>query len=129
MDNMMNREFKEPITILSVGKPWSMADENNKVFNQGCTMWYVTGDVTEVKYDEKSQQCGRVPVKKSMPPEFHAVAKMKGLPMMATGVFVMRDSGKGITLELDGVLFGDESNSSVISAVEGDAKEPVKKGK
>lgn len=122
---MQKRSFKEEITILSVAKPWSMADDNNKVYNTGCTMWYCnTPDIYQKNFDDDTQTVGHAPIKQTMPAEFHAYVKEFGLPCKAVGEFVMRNKGTGIAVVLSGVEFPELSKTVSVSET---PDEPVEK--
>lgn len=122
------RSFEEEITILSVGKPWSMADDTNKTYNAGCTMWYLnTPDVYEKDYDEDTGAVGYTPIKQTMAPEFYEHVKAVGLPAKAIGTFVQRNKGTGMVLVLSGIkLLDDVSSSDAGSTFSAKEEEPEK---
>lgn len=121
-------EIKEMITILSVGKPYSIANEATKEFNEGCTIWYTeTSDITEKKFDE-SGLLGHAPVKQTMPVAFYDAAKEIGIPALAEGTFVMRNKGTTMSLVLAGIEFIKEDSSSKDVSLK-DAVPSDKKGK
>ncbi len=125
------RSFEEEIVILSVGKPWSIADEASKTYNAGATMWYVNApDVYDKWYDEDTGTVGNAPIKQTMPPEFYEYVKSIGLPAKAVGTFVQRNKSGGMVLVLSGVRFL-EATETYQTSEEPEQKEKAaeKKGK
>lgn len=121
------RSFEEEILILSVGKPWSMADDSNKTYNAGCTMWYLnTPDVFEKDFDEDTGTVGYSPIKQTMAPEFYEHVKVVGLPAKAIGTFVQRNKGTGMVLALSGIKLIEAGASSDASTFTAKEEEPEK---
>lgn len=105
-------EMTQNITILSVGKPYSIANDATKEYNSGCTMWYCnTSDITGKIMDNNSGVLGHAPVKQTMPVEFYEEAKIVGIPAQAIGKFAMRNKGTGMVLVLEGYEWVKASSS------------------
>ena len=98
--------FKEEITILSVGKPYSFKPEGSNDELSGCTMHYITTTSFEPKEDKDNGLLGYIPLKSSMPTTFYERIKENGgAPCKALVTYVMRNKGGQQVLVVDGIDF------------------------